>query len=133
MDLIYGLCRLSISGEGVELSGPPDALDGLAAELENAVDDSALTVSGGGVGLKRTAGTLLKVSLDGTTLWIEGNTEARDMVLSAMRGIAQAARQSGPSEASRHVHIEYLGESDQWRDPDTIPLVLAVQGPDQSG
>ncbi|MBM6400503.1 Imm32 family immunity protein [Phycicoccus sonneratiae] len=133
MDLIYGLCRLLISGEDVELSGTPDALDGLAAELENAVDDSALTVSGGGVGLKRTTGTLLKVSLDGTTLWIEGNSEARDMVLSAMRGIAQAARQSGPSEVSRHVHIEYLGESDQWRDPNTILLVLAVQGPDQSG
>jgi hypothetical protein len=105
MDPVYALCRLTISESDVGLSGPPDAMDDLASELDKATESSALSVVGGRVGLKRTAGERLKVSLDGTTLWIEGDQNARGIVLSAMRGVAQASREVGHAAVARHAHI----------------------------
>jgi hypothetical protein len=88
MDALYGSCRLSISGWDADLSGPPDALLDLAHELENAADASALSVIGGRVGLRRTTADRLTISVEGGTLWIEGNQNARSIVLSAMRHAA---------------------------------------------
>lgn len=130
MDPVYALCRLSISEWDADLSGPPDALDDLASELEKATETSTLSVVGGRVGLKRTTGERLKVSLDGTTLWIEGDQNARDIVLSAMRGVAQASREVGHDRVARHAHIEYLGESDSWREPESFPLVVGADWPE---
>jgi hypothetical protein len=130
MDAVYGLCRLSISEWDADLSGPPDALDSLANELENAADDSAFPVVGGRVGVKRT-GSWLRVSLDGSTLWIGGDQTARDIVLSAMRGVAQESREVGHAPVARHAHIEYLGSDDQWREPDSFPLVVGADGPNR--
>jgi hypothetical protein len=129
MDPVYGLCRLSIREWDADLSGPPDALDSLANELENATDDSAFSVVGGRVGVNGT-GSRLRVFLDGSTLWIGGDQKARGLVLSAMRGVAQESREVGHAPVARHAHIEYLGKDDQWREPDSFPLVVGADWPE---
>lgn len=130
MDLLYSRCRLSVGQWEAELMGPPEALDSLADELEKAPNHHVLSFEGGGVGQNQTSARRLKIRLEGTTLWIEGDSSARDIVLATMRGVAQESREVRRGAIPRHSHIEYLGEGDEWRAEGSFPLVVTADWPD---
>ena len=75
----------------------------------------------------------LRVSVQaGPTLLIEGTPESIQILTGAMRGVAEDAEEIGTAPVGRHAHIEYLGDDDLWRAPDTFPLVIGSDCPDES-
>jgi hypothetical protein len=118
-------CRLSIYEDGmVDLAGSPNDLRQLAAALQNADATLDLELSGGFLRVRRTAEKALRVSVDGDFVTLEGDRHALEIVWHPMADLADMA-ESGEVDAP-HVHIEYLGESDQWRTPDSVPLVITA-------
>jgi hypothetical protein len=116
------------------LDGSPAALRALAGLLE-ASDASVLIELAPGLGCvrrERTTDDRLRVSVEpGPTLLIEGTAKAIGILTSTMRGIGDEADEVRSAPAGRHAHIEYLGEDDRWRAPDTFPLVIGSDWPDE--
>jgi hypothetical protein len=94
----------------VELSAP----EGVALLRRQLTDDDRLRITVG----------------PGPNLLVEGTASAIEIVSETMRGVAEAAQQVGRDAVQRHAHIEYLGEDDQWRAPDSFPLVVTSEWPD---
>ncbi len=132
-------CRLSVHDDGkireAMLDGSPAALRALAGLLD-ASDASVQIELAEGLGCVRrqhTTDDRLRVSVEpGPTLLIEGTAKAIGIVTSTMRGLADEADEVRSAAVSRHAHIEYLGEDDRWRAPDTFPLVIGSDWPDEA-
>jgi hypothetical protein len=78
--------------------------------------------------LRRTPSHLFKVSYVPGTLTVEGDDEAlENQFLTALEGVADTAEDAAGTGIARHQHIEYLGEMDYWRDPQSTALVISEQ------
>lgn len=128
-------CRLSIHrGPFVEaeLEGSPAGLRSLASALSRGRSTSIeLSTPGASVVQEINASPLLKVAAGpGLTLHLSGSLSALDLVWSALSGTAQAAEEATDRTVKRHTHIEYLGEGDGYRHPDSVPLAIGSDWPD---
>jgi hypothetical protein len=115
-------------------------LDGLPSELRKLADDldgedelvEIELASPQGAALRRcvTDDERLRVSVEpGPILVIEGNRKALRIAIEPMRGVADAAVMAAGEGGARHAHIEYLGETDGGRAPDSFPLIIGERRP----
>jgi hypothetical protein len=122
--------RFEWDGQEALLEGPPGALRRLSSRLraspmaEVALGDDGLIlrqfVTSGG----------LRVAVDGVVLVLSGRPAALDLVWSALDDLADEAEAADPQGVQRHVHIEYLGPGDdEYRSPDSVPLVISSDWP----
>jgi hypothetical protein len=130
-------CCLAVDDWDASLEGAPGELRRLDDVLEAADPVVVLSLSGpeGSPVIRRalTDDDRLRVKIEpGPTLVLEGSTSAIEIVTGAMRGAAEAAEQVGHDVVQRHAHIEYLGEDDRWRTPDSFPLVITSQWPESA-
>lgn len=117
-------CELVVTDLDVTVEGSPEDLRKLASALER--DGRAALRDGGSVEIDyladpapfraRTVGRALKV--DGS----RSNVEAQ--FIGELRQVADAEDAHRDEPIARHAHVEYLGEGDRWRAPDSLPLVI---------
>ncbi|MEU0546886.1 hypothetical protein [Micromonospora sp. NPDC005979] len=88
-----------------------------------------MAVTDGAVGQEVTAGPLLVSLLGGTTLHFSGGHEYLDIIWDALDGVAEQAETADDRAVRRHQHIEYF-PGDEYRSPDSIPLIIAADWPD---
>lgn len=75
--------------------------------------------------VRRTPGALLRVAVEGDALVVECDPGRIDpMFIDLLDDVADEAEDASGRGVARHVHIEYLGEGDDWRAPDSVPLVI---------
>ncbi|MEV6596411.1 hypothetical protein AB0M36_06020 [Actinoplanes sp. NPDC051346] len=122
-------CRLSVSGDELELSGPPGALRALGGLLRRHVERVEVTITGGTVAQEVTAGPLLIGLRDRTMLRVSGGREYLDILWDALDGVAEQAETADSRGVNRHQHIEYF-PGDDFRSPDSVPLVIVADWPD---
>jgi hypothetical protein len=126
-------CLLSVDEFDAMLTGYPTDLRQLASDLE--ADEAAVTVvvdenPTAAVTRRITEDDRLRISLEpGPVLVVEGTRTALKILTGALRGVADAASQADGQGVARHVHIEYLGEGDTFRAPDSFPLVVSEHPP----
>ena len=128
-------CRLSIDRGPLAkaaLEGSPGALRSLTSELSQGRSTSiALSTPGASVVQEINASPLLTVAAGpGLTLHLSGSPSALNLVWSALSGTAQDAEEATDRAVKRHTHIEYLGDGDRYRHPDSFPLVIGSDWPD---
>lgn len=78
---------------------------------------------------RRTDNALLNVSVVGRQLVIEGNLNALGIIYDSLTGVAGEAESAVDRAVGHHAHVEYLGEDDQWRSPDSFSLVVGADWP----
>jgi len=122
-------CRLTYGESETLLDGSPADLRRLESDLASAPDEFTIPMVNGSMTQRRTDNSLLKVSVIGRELIIEGNWNALGMIYDSLTGVASEAESAVDRTVGRHAHIEYLGEDDQWRSPDTFPLVIGADWP----
>jgi hypothetical protein len=122
-------CRLSVDGE-LQLAGPPSALRALSGYLRRPEEPWNVAVTGGSVSQEISGGPLL-VSLRGTTLHFSGGRQFLGIVWAALDGVAKEAATADDRRINRHQHIEYF-PGDEYRSPNSIPLVIVADWPDQA-
>jgi hypothetical protein len=131
--LVTSGCRLRIDDGPVPLAmldGEPPELRRLAEVLRSAIDEVAVQVMSGEIVQRRTDSPLLRVSTSGRRLTIEGDANALGIVHYTLDLVAHQADSAQPRSGVReHAHVEYLGEGDQWRSPDSFPLVISADWP----
>ncbi|MDI1461508.1 hypothetical protein QEZ54_11045 [Catellatospora sp. KI3] len=128
----YRDCRLSFAGGENELAGPPDALRDLCRLLRADPEAIEVPVRGGTVAQARTAGPLLVGVRDGNVLCLSGGVEYLDIVWDALDGLAEQSETAEDRAIHRHQHIEYY-PGDEYRSPDSVPLIIVADWPDESG
>ena len=128
-DRMNSECRLTYGESETLLDGSPADLRRLESDLASAPDEFTIPMVNGSMTQRRTDNSLLKVSVIGRELIIEGNLNALGMIYDSLIGVAGEAESAVDRAVGRHAHIEYLGEDDQWRSPDTFPLVIGADWP----
>lgn len=113
----------------MELSGPPGALRALGGLLRRHVERVEVTITGGTVAQEVTAGPLLIGLRDRTMLRVSGGREYLDILWDALDGVAEQAETADSRGVNRHQHIEYF-PGDDFRSPDSVPLVIVADWPD---
>ncbi|MGA4683376.1 Imm32 family immunity protein [Micromonospora sp. AB353] len=121
-------CRLSVSGGELELAGPPAALRALGRLLRQHPEPFEVAITGGVVSQEATAGPLLVSLQGGTTLHFSGGREYLDILWDGLDGVAEQAETADDRAVRRHQHIEYL-PGDDYRSPDSVPLVIVADWP----
>jgi hypothetical protein len=121
-------CRLSIDDEETELAGPPTALRALADLIRAGGEPVSVPVIGGFVARSTTRGPLLVSLRPGPTLHFSGGREFLALVVEALQGVADEADSADDRAVNRHQHIEYY-PGDEYRSPDSIPLVIVADWP----
>lgn len=122
-------CRLSVDNGELQLAGPPSALRALSQYLRRPAETWNVAVTDGSVSQEVSSGPLL-VSLRGTTaLHFSGGRQFLDIVWDALDGVAEQAMTTDDRSINRHQHIEYF-PGDEYRSPDSIPLVIVADWPE---
>jgi hypothetical protein len=124
-------CRLTVEGGLAMLDGSPTELRRLAEALEAAPDEFTFPMATGSLTQLRTDDALLRVGVVDDSLTVEGNEHALGILYNSLTSLADIAESAEDRTIRRHVHIEYLGESDQWRSPDSYPLVVGADWPSE--
>ncbi|MDW5328302.1 hypothetical protein [Plantactinospora sp. KLBMP9567] len=78
---------------------------------------------------EETSGPLLVSLQGGATLHFSGGREYLDIIWDALDGVAEQAEAADDLAVNRHQHIEYL-PGDDYRSPDSVPLVVVADWPD---
>lgn len=129
------LCLAYVDDRCVGLNGRPAALRAAATALRSDRASEVileLRVEGDlsecRLAFRRTPSDLFKVSYVPGTLTVEGNDEALEgQFLGALEGVADMADEAAGTGVARHQHIEYLGEMDHWRDPESTALIIGEE------
>ncbi|MFF4893415.1 Imm32 family immunity protein [Micromonospora chersina] len=122
-------CRLSVDDSELELAGPPAGLRALGQLLRHHAEPFEVAITGGVVSQEATAGALLVSLLGGTKLHFSGAREYLDIIWDALDGVTEQAETADDRTINRHQHIEYL-QGDDYRSPDSVPLVIVADWPD---
>jgi len=127
-------CRLSIDrGRFPEaaLEGSPAALRALALALSRGHSTVIpLDTPGASVVQELNDSPRLMVAVGlALTLTLSGSAFALNLVWSALTATAESAARVTGEEVRRHTRIVYLGRGDQFRHPDTFPLVIGCNWP----
>jgi hypothetical protein len=122
-------CRLSVSGDELQIAGPPAALRTLSGLLRRHTEPVEVTITGGTVAQEVTAGPLLISRRDRTTLSVSAGRDYLDIFWDALDGVADQAETAEERGVNRHQHIEYR-PGDDYRSPDSLPLVIVADWPD---
>ena len=110
----------------VTLDGRPQDLRALAEYLRLVEGPISLAGEiGASIVIRHTNDELLRISKSGALLTVEGaaGTVSR-LFIDALDAVADDEEAADGSGVPRHQHIEYLGEGDKWRAPDTLPLII---------
>lgn len=127
-------CRLEVGEVEALLNGRPDALRQMATWVSDSAARREVELTGGGrVRVDRTESPLLSVTVgdrNNCVLVIAGAPSALGIIVDALNGLADCADELRTGPVQMHVHIEYLGEGDAWRDPGCFPLVISSDWPE---
>jgi hypothetical protein len=122
-------CRLRIDAGLAMLDGTPAQLRQLANALDAGPNVLTISMAMGSLTQVRTDDALLKVTVDDGTLTVEGDMGALGIFYNSLTTVSDDAESAEDRTIRRHAHVEYLGEGDQWRSPDSFPLVVGADWP----
>jgi hypothetical protein len=75
--------------------------------------------------IRHTSDDVLRISKAGSALTIEGSSDTVNrMFIDALEAVADEEEAANGEGVARHRHIEYLGDGDKWRAPDSLPLIV---------
>lgn len=125
-------CRLAVDEYEVMLDGSASSPRELAEALLSGRPGPIRMADGSGaVSVRRTESPRLKTAIEqGPMLVFEGNDDAIRLIVETIRSVANAGAESERGPVRRHAHFEFLGEDDDWRDADSVALVITADWPD---
>lgn len=111
------------------IDGSPIGLRNFARLLEADADEIKVVMGTSTILRKRSENPLLRVSLKGDCLTVEGDNHALGGFCQTIMGVADDAESAKDRTIKRHAHIEYLGDGDRWRASDSFPLLITADWP----
>jgi hypothetical protein len=117
-------CRLQIEGGEVSLRGSAVGLRQLVSDLRRGLRPVEVQLDNGVISQAMTSSNRLRIALEGTVLTVEGDEPSLEGFYSFLTAVADQAEEPRSSGISAHAHLEYLGDGDEWRTPDSLPLLI---------